>query len=583
MKLNIEHKILIPFVILFFISMTVLLATSFVNDYNFIIDNQFRYMDERISELQRSLDYKIEDNTISVLTEEEVIREMKAVDIGGLIILKNNDILLNSTDYSLDVKAWDLNDDSNSEIHYVGDDYLITGSYYKPFGWTLILLEDKRDLFYFFYDSYKYNFLTGIIFLTLSLQMTILIAGNITKPIKKLVKFCALIGKGEYGNKIVLNRGDEIGQLGLAFNQMLEQLDTSMNELISVKNYNQDILNNIEKGIVTFDFNGKILSKNPFADQLIEGFDAYTYEGQDLLSIVEKIVFLTHSEEKSNNKLFEFVRSVDGDKKVLDFYMSIMWEKSGNIRGYICSFNDITERRKLESRIQRLDRLATAGRLASGVAHEIRNPLTGMRTSIQVLKKRLKNLLTGNNEIMFDRLIKEIDRINKLISDLLDYSTRSDYKPEEVNIYQSVSDTLALLDDELESRGIFVSIEIDLKELNFFIDPSHFNQILLNLIKNAMDAVNPNEGVIRIEGRYSDESLAKTELTISDNGSGISQDLIEKIFDPFFTTKADGTGLGMFVVHELVEQNGGEIDVHGLEGEGTKVVLRFKTGGTQNE
>jgi nitrogen fixation/metabolism regulation signal transduction histidine kinase len=413
--------------------------------------------------------------------------------------------------------------------------------------------------------------------------MTILIAANITKPIKKLVEFCALIGKGEYGNKIVLKRGDEIGQLGLAFNQMLEQLDTSMNELISVKNYNQDILNNIEKGIVTFDFNGKILSKNPFADQLIEEFDGYTYEEQDLLSIVEKIVFLTNSGGKSKNKLFEFVKIVDGDKKVLDFYMSSMWEKSGNIRGYICSFNDITERRKLESRIQRLDRLATAGRLASGVAHEIRNPLTGMRTSIQVLKKRLKNLLSGSNEIMFDRLIKEIDRMNKLISDLLDYSTRSDYKPEKVNIYQSVSDTLALLDDELESKGIFVSLEIDLKGLNFFIDQSHFNQILLNLIKNAMDAVNPYEGVIRIEGRYADESLAKTELIISDNGSGISQDLAEKIFDPFFTTKADGTGLGMFVVHELVQQNSGEIDVHGVEGEGTRIVLRFKTGGEQNE
>jgi len=226
-----------------------------------------------------------------------------------------------------------------------------------------------------------------------------------------------------------------------------------------------------------------------------------------------------------------------------------------------------------------LDRLATAGRLASGVAHEIRNPLTGMRTSIQVLKKRLKNVLSGNNEIMLNRLIKEIDRMNKLVSDLLDYSTRGDNQPAEVNVYQSVADILALLDDEMESKGIVASIELKDKGMNFFIDPAHFNQILLNLIKNAMDAVSPFAGVIRIEGRYTDETRIKAELTISDNGSGIPLNLIEKVFDPFFTTKADGTGLGLFVVHELVQQNDGEIDVYGVKNEGTQMILRFKTGG----
>ncbi len=579
MKLNIENKILIPFVILFFISMTVLLATSFRNDYNFIIDNQFRYMDERMNELERSFDYSIEGNNNAILIEQEVIKEMQAVDVGDLIILKNGNVLLNSSEYSVADKKWDLQDESTAEIHYVDDQYIMTSRYYEQFEWTLLLLEDKKQLLSFFYESYKYNFLTGIIFLTLSLQMTILIAGNITKPIQKLVKFCELIGKGEYEKKIVFKRKDEIGQLGLAFNQMIDQLNASINELISVKNYNQDILINIEKGIVIFDFNGDILSKNPFANQIIEEFDGYLYESQDLISIIEQIVFLTHVEQISKNKLFEFVRSSDGDIKVLDFYLSIMWGQKGNVRGYICSFNDITERRKLESRIQRLDRLATAGRLASGVAHEIRNPLTGMRTSIQVLKKRLKNVLSGNNEIMLNRLIKEIDRMNKLVSDLLDYSTRGDNQPAEVNVYQSVTDILALLDDEMESKGIVASIELKDKSMNFFIDPAHFNQILLNLIKNAMDAVNPYAGVIRIEGRYTDETRIKAELTISDNGSGIPLNLIEKVFDPFFTTKADGTGLGLFVVHELVQQNDGEIDVYGVKNEGTQMILRFKTGG----
>ncbi len=93
---------------------------------------------------------------------------------------------------------------------------------------------------------------------------------------------------------------------------------------------------------------------------------------------------------------------INGRDRIIDCSTSIMWGENKTLRGYICSFNDVTERKKLESRIQRLSRLATAGRLASGMAHEIRNPLAGMRTSIQVLNKRLKNDLSGSNQLLLN-------------------------------------------------------------------------------------------------------------------------------------------------------------------------------------
>jgi signal transduction histidine kinase len=200
-----------------------------------------------------------------------------------------------------------------------------------------------------------------------------------------------------------------------------------------------------------------------------------------------------------------------------------------------------------------------------------------MRTSIQVLSRRLKNVLSGSNEIMFERLIKEIDRMNKLVSDLLDYSKRSDVKPEIANVYHIVSNTLALLDNELKNRNISVNLNFENKELTFYVDVSNFNQIILNVIKNAMDAVEANSGEIRIIGRTIDESSEKGELNIFDNGTGIEQSLVEKVFDPFFTTKSNGTGLGLSVVHELVQQNDGEIDIKSIQNEGTKVSLRFTT------
>ncbi|MDM8533170.1 ATP-binding protein [Clostridiaceae bacterium HSG29] len=577
MKLNIENKILIPFVLLFFISLSVLLLISFRNDYNFIINNSFRYMDNKLNE------FEISFNENDLLNEEEMINDIKNVKLTNFIIVKDGDVIFNNTSFDINLNEVNAEKENGKIKHFIGENYLLSFMEYDFFSWTVLILEDKNELLSFFYESYKYNILASIIFLTFSLQITIFISANITKPIKKLVGFCEVISDGQYSEKIDLKRNDEIGQLGIAFNQMVGKLDTSINELVNMKNYNEDILKYIDKGIITFNSDKSIISKNPFAIQTIIETKNYLNNRNSFMDIVNKSIELTYKEKKSNDNLFEFTKKVDGDIKYYDFYTSIMWGENRNINGYICSFNNVTERKKLESRIQRLDRLATAGTLASGVAHEIRNPLTGMRTSIQVLKRRLKENLTGNNEIMFERLIKEIDRINKLISDLLNYSKRVDSKLQKVKVFQSVSDTLALLDGELKRKNIKTLIDCEDSEITFLIDPSQFNQILLNLIKNSVDAIEHENGEISVKMNYIDNLKNGAELIINDNGSGISNELIKKVFDPFFTTKSSGTGLGLSVVHELVYQNGGEINIQSIVGKGTTVSLYFKTGGISNE
>jgi len=576
MKLNIENKMLIPFVLLFFISLSVLLLISFRNDYNFIINNSFRYMDNKLNE------FEISFNENNLLNEEEMINEIKNIKLTNFIIVKDDDVIFNNTSFDIDLNEVNAEKENGKIKHFIGENYLLSFMEYDFFNWTVLILEDKNELLTLFYESYKYNILASIIFLTFSLQITIFISANITKPIKKLVGFCEVISDGQYSEKIDLKRNDEIGQLGIAFNQMVGKLDMSINELVNIKNYNEDILKYIDKGIITFNSNKSIISKNPFAIQTIIEAKNYLNNGMSFMDIVNKSIELTYNEKRSNDNLFEFTKVVDGDIKYYDFYTSIMWGENRKINGYICSFNNVTERKKLESRIQRLDRLATAGTLASGVAHEIRNPLTGMRTSIQVLKRRLKESLTGNNEIMFERLIKEIDRINKLISDLLNYSKIVDSKLEKVKIYKNVSDTLALLDGELKRKNIKILLDCEDSEITFLIDVSQFNQILLNLLKNSVDAIEHQNGEISVKMNYIDNLKNGAELIIKDNGSGISNDLIEKVFDPFFTTKLSGTGLGLSVVHELVYQNGGEINIQSIVDQGTTVSLYFKTGGISN-
>ncbi len=580
MKLTIENKIIIPFVMLFFLSQVILLATSFRNDYNLIIDNQYRNMDASVQQLERSLDYGFAHNELSVKNRDEIIEKIKNMMLDRIIVEWNGQILVNESKYQLDIDTLEEMGVSGSIAHLQNDDYLFSYYYYAPLGWSMTILEDKKALLSYFYESYKYNILTGIIFLTLSLQITVFIAANITNPIRKLVRFCSTIGKGK-SDRIRLNRTDEIGQLNDAFNEMLDQLDGSIEELLVVKNYNQNILNSIEKGIVTFDKTGKQISSNPYANTVINDYEAFLSNGQPLDAVIKQLIEKASVDDTGGYEPMEFSNRDGSLVRYLDCYISVMQDEQLDAQGYICSFNDVTERKKIEGRMQRLDRLATAGRLASGVAHEIRNPLTGMRTSMQVLKKRLALDTEDRNNVIIDRTIKEIDRINHLISDLLGYSKPSVHEPKAILVTDSVNGVLSLLESDLIQRSIQVDIMNEVNDVSFFIDPNHFHQILLNIIKNAMDAVMAT-GLIKINIRRSSIDN-RGEIEIVDNGVGIESEDIEKIFDPFFTLKNDGTGLGMSVVHELVHRNGGEINVTSDSGKGTTVTCKFSLGGNENE
>lgn len=580
MKLTIENKILIPFVILFLLSQIMVLATTFLNDYHLIINNQYRNMDVSVQQLERNLNYSFEHNEMSIEDRTYIINKIKNIMDEKIIIEWNGQVLLNESDYKLDIKTLKENGVNDKIAHLQNDDYLFSYYYYAPLGWSLTILEDKKTLLLYFYESYKYNILTGIIFLTLSLQITVFVAANITNPIKKLVRFCTEIGVGK-SERIFLNRKDEIGQLNNAFNQMLDQLDSSMEELLLVKNYNQNILNSIEKGIVTFDKGGKRVSSNPYANEMINKYKMLNSNGKSLEKVIDQLI---DKVSQSDIGLYEQLQFIGVDTSIinyLDCYMSVMHDEQLGVQGYICSFNDVTERKRFEERMQRLDRLATAGRLASGVAHEIRNPLTGMRMSMQVLKKRLDLYNENKNTEIIERTIKEIDRINQLISDLLGYSKPSAHAPKLVLVTESVNAALALLENDFTSRGIEVETIIEKKDIHFLLDANHFHQILLNIIKNSVDAIS-DAGTISIYIRAF-EKKNRGEVEIVDNGVGIALGDIGKIFDPFFTLKNDGTGLGMSVVHELIHRNSGEIRINSELGQGTTVTCNFELGRNDDE
>ncbi len=226
-------------------------------------------------------------------------------------------------------------------------------------------------------------------------------------------------------------------------------------------------------------------------------------------------------------------------------------------------------------RMYRADRLATLGELAAGAAHEIRNPLTSIRSSIQFLKKKLND--PADVEMAND-LISEVDRINQVIEGMLSFSKPKPLKKENTNLKAILVQTLQLVSNIARTNKIDIDLNYQTFKEEIFADPSQLKQLFLNIIMNAIQAIENPTGNIDItvnspEGR--NQHTPEFFIEISDNGKGIPNEDLDKIFDPFFTTKNEGTGLGLSISYGIINQHGGDIEFLSETGKGTNVKIKI--------
>ena len=242
------------------------------------------------------------------------------------------------------------------------------------------------------------------------------------------------------------------------------------------------------------------------------------------------------------------------------------------------SFNDMAiSIKEQQTKIQQAERLAAVGELAAGLAHEVKNPLAGIKVSIEVLKSEL-NLEQEDKEI-FLRIINEINRIEALLKNMLNYARPSKPQPEPVSIHEIVDNILKISEYSLKSPSDTSRLT---KDINFvkdyaadfpkiYADPGQLQQVFLNLILNGMDAI-AGKGTITI--KTSKEQDDTVQIQISDTGKGIAPELLGSVFNPFFTTKSKGNGLGLAICKRLIEQHGGAISVfNNPEGGGTTFII----------
>jgi signal transduction histidine kinase len=229
-------------------------------------------------------------------------------------------------------------------------------------------------------------------------------------------------------------------------------------------------------------------------------------------------------------------------------------------------------------KMYRADRLATLGELAAGAAHEIRNPLTSIRSSIQFLKKKLKQ--PGDIEMAED-LITEVDRINEIIEGMLSFAKPQEPKKEGINLRMLLTQTVQMVSNTARKKGTTIDLNYVSHSEHINADHAQLKQVLINVLMNSIQSIDHTEGKVMIEVnevsgtlKYGGEASFYI-IEITDNGKGIKPEDTDKIFDPFFTTKREGTGLGLSISYGIISRHGGEIEIKSEVDKGTRVKIKL--------
>ena len=368
---------------------------------------------------------------------------------------------------------------------------------------------------------------------------------------------------------------------GMAFftSYLTEKLQSTGDELIetlkdmdALEAINDNIVHSLTSGLITLDLDGRITSFNEAAES-ITSFNRFESINMLFIDLFPHII--NDPEKKPFEKRRQASRweiewkQIADEIKNLELRISPLFGAHKEQLGYIVIINDITDIRKMEERLRKTDRLAAVGQLAAGIAHEIRNPLASISGSIQMLKNELD--LDQMNERLMKIVIRETERLNSLITDFLLYARPSPRVSQSIVMDLLLRDVVEVF-KQATDLPTPLKWEINLeKDLEINTDPKLLEQIIWNLLHNSVQAM-PKGGKISLTGytlsgnETQDNSnlidkMKMIRIQITDTGTGISPEMRDKIFDPFFTTRENGSGLGLSVVHRIVEALEGTIKI----------------------
>lgn len=353
-------------------------------------------------------------------------------------------------------------------------------------------------------------------------------------------------------------------------------LEETTKTLANLRAVHERIVESIRSGLVTTDLDGKIYTFNAAATE-ITGFRLDQMQGRsiyDLFGDIREQIDLSLAAAGDGDQLPRFEADLvtpDGFAVRIGFSVSLLFSEDNEATGLIVTFQDLTEIRSMEESVRRKDRLAAVGRVAAGLAHEIRNPLGAMRGAIQVLESNTPP--ESRQAGLMDIILKESDRLNSIITNFLGYARPAAGNFTDVNVGEAIEDTMTLLRHSPDVReGHTLNAIVGDEPFIISADSSQLKQIFWNLARNALQAM-PDGGTLTV----SIEAIPNNRIRIyfEDTGRGMSQEQVEQLFEPFSNSTSGGTGLGLSIVYQIVKDHNGVINVRSLGGKGTTITVEL--------
>lgn len=429
------------------------------------------------------------------------------------------------------------------------------------------------------------------IVLVLIIPVSYLFIRGVTRPIGQLISGASAIGKGDLDQIIDIRSSDELRALAYEFNKMARQLKASMGQILELKAFNEDILRSVSSGIITVNRHNNLTSLNESAKMilhyaLMDEDDGAMGEKNEALGAILKLLRATLDGGKKIQHKELTLFHEDEAVKFVDVNTTLLRDREDRVLGAIADIRDITYRKRMEERMVRVDKLASLGELSAGMAHEIRNPLAGLKTSVQVLAKKRTN---DSEKILIDGILDEIVRLDKIVTDLLQFSRPSPPVFKAADPLIILEKALDLVSEKMRSNRIKLKRHYKEPLYRVLVDQEQVQQVFLNLLLNSIKAMGDGgdltitmKSVLDIakpEDRIPSDNWDRhlpynfVKIVFVDTGCGIRQEDLPKVFNPFYTTDPGGTGLGLSIAHKLMEKNRGHIYIDSAPGKGTRVTL----------
>ncbi len=367
--------------------------------------------------------------------------------------------------------------------------------------------------------------------------------------------------------------------LGERLTETGRELEEHRIDLNNLQTLHRDIVANIPSGVMTLDLNGRIVSFNPAAEKIVgvaaEEVRDRHWRDTPLRQARQLAGFFSAPAAMLYGSTEEFeIRRRDGRATLIEITLTPLKASDNEVLGLVGIVQDLTERRQIEAKLRQADRLATAGRLAAGLAHEVRNPLAAISGSIQLMKEEGM----GARPQLLDIVLREADRLKLVTGQFLDFARPRSATQTQCDLVLLLEETASLLERSCEDpTAVTFAIQKDADRIPVVADPDQVRQVLWNLGLNALQAM-PAGGQLTLTARRQapGNGAGWASVEVTDTGRGIPPGEIDRIFDPFYSTRQGGTGLGLAIARKIIDNLGGRIEVASAEGRGATFRVLLK-------